>query len=136
MKDPVAIYRELFPKAPCNFVYQDKIRKHVKDCDLWRQILEEEKYRCRFHKTNPYPLPFLIKAYKRAEQQWREIETPKDHNPAYDLQGRGEPVDFKAALEPLTDEKRAKMLRLWQEEADRVYSENKYWQNRTTRADA
>ena len=77
-KDPVEIYRAAFPRAFVGLYYADLIAKHVTDADLWQQVIEDEKYRCRIEKKRPHPVPWLIESFQRMERSIREIETPPD----------------------------------------------------------
>jgi len=95
--------------------YGDLIRRYVTDNELWFQTLQDERYRCQIEKKRPHPIPWLLESYKRMEKSIRELEAPPDRNPAHQLQQRGEGVDFKQALEPLPPERRAEMLRIYEE---------------------
>ncbi len=77
-RDAVAVFREKFPNAFIGMRYGDLIRRYAADVDLWEQVLEDEKYRCRIEKKRPNPIPWLLEHYKRMEASIREIETPPD----------------------------------------------------------
>ena len=118
--DAVEAYKRAFPGAFVGMVYRDRILKHIQDLDVWMQVLQTERERIKAEKTNAFPVTILIQNYQREMKRWREIETPPDRNPAHQLRERGEPVDFRAALELLSEEKRADMLRLFEEERQKT----------------
>jgi hypothetical protein len=75
---PHEAYRRAFPDAFLGAYYADLITKHVKNVELWYQVLADERADLKELERRRVRVPWLIEQYKKMEASIREIETPAD----------------------------------------------------------